>query len=78
MCIAIPSRVIEIRGSTATVERFGERLEVNLMLLPEPVEPGDFLIVQARAWAIEKIGAEEAERSLELFRECFALLEAEA
>jgi hydrogenase expression/formation protein HypC len=77
MCIAIPSRVVEIRGSTATVERFGERLEVSLMMLAEPVEPGDFLIVQARSWAVEKLGAEDAERALELFRECFSLLEAE-
>ena len=35
MCVAIPSRVVESDGSTATVERFGEQLEVSLMLLAE-------------------------------------------
>jgi hydrogenase expression/formation protein HypC len=69
MCIAIPSQVIEIIDSTATVQRFGEQLSVSLMLLPEPVELGDYVIVQARSFAIEKIPAEEAEKSLALFRE---------
>lgn len=69
MCVAIPSRVIELAETTATVERFGERLDVSLMLLPEPVELGDYVIVQARAYAVEKMGAAEAEESLALFRE---------
>lgn len=78
MCIAIPSRVVAIHGTTATVERFGERLEVSLLMLPEPVEAGDFLIVQARSWAVEKLGADEAEQALALFREWLAPAEADA
>jgi len=77
MCVAIPSRVVELHGPTATVERFGERLEVSLLLLGEPVEAGDFLIVQARSWAVEKLDADEAERALALFRECLASGEAD-
>jgi hydrogenase expression/formation protein HypC len=69
MCIAIPSKVIEIGDSTATVERFGEQLVVSTMLLSDPVELGDYVIVQARTYAIEKVGAAEARESLELFRE---------
>jgi hydrogenase expression/formation protein HypC len=72
MCVAIPSRVVELDETTATVERFGDRLVVSLILLHEPVELGDYLIVQARAYAVEKIGAEEAEQSLALFREWLA------
>jgi hydrogenase expression/formation protein HypC len=72
MCVAIPSRVVELDETTATVERFGDRLVVSLILLPEPVELGDYVIVQARAYAVEKIGEEEAEQSLALFREWLA------
>jgi hydrogenase expression/formation protein HypC len=72
MCIAIPSRVVAIHGPTATVERFGERLEVSLLMLAEPVEAGDFVVVQARSWAVEKLGADEAESALALFRELLA------
>lgn len=73
MCIAIPSKVVEIRDSLATVERFGERLVVSTLLLPEPVEPGDYVILQARTYAVEKIGEAEALESLALFREWLAL-----
>ena len=73
MCVAIPSRVVEIGNSTATVERFGERLVVSTLLLPDPVELGDYVILQARRYAIEKIGAAEAQQSLALFREWLAL-----
>lgn len=65
MCIAIPARVIELRETSARVERYGEQLEVSLMLLEEPVAPGDYLIVQARAFAVRKIDADEA---LEIYR----------
>jgi hydrogenase expression/formation protein HypC len=73
MCIAIPSKVIEIGDSTATVERFGEQLVVSTMLLSDPVELGDYVIVQARTYAIEKVGVAEARESLELFREWLAM-----
>jgi hydrogenase expression/formation protein HypC len=69
MCIAIPSIVVEFNDSTATVERFGERIVVSLLMLPEPVEIGDYLIIQARSFAVEKIDSEAAEESLKLFRD---------
>lgn len=77
MCIAIPSRVVTHDDSTATVERFGERLIVSLALLDEPVEIGDYVIVQARSFAVEKLAAEDAEQSLALFRECLRLIDEE-
>lgn len=78
MCVAIPSRVVEIGESTATVERFGERLVVSTLLLPDPVELGDYVILRARRYAIEKIGAAEAQESLALFREWSAMIDDEA
>jgi hydrogenase expression/formation protein HypC len=72
MCIAIPSRVVAIDDATATVERFGERIVVSTLMLDEPVSVGDYLIVQAQAFAVEKLGAEQARESLALFRELLA------
>jgi len=77
MCVAIPSRVVAIDDSMATVERFGERLVVSTLLLPDPVELGDYLILQARSFAVEKIGAAEAQQSLALYREWLGMADDE-
>jgi len=70
MCIALPARVLEVSGMNARVERYGEQLEVSLLLLAEePVAPGDYLILQAGAWAVEKIAPEEALEICRLFEE---------
>lgn len=69
MCIAIPARVVAVDGLTAEVERFGERSSVSLFLLAEPVAAGDYLILQAQRFAVEKIGPAEAEAAWRLFAE---------
>jgi len=78
MCVAIPSQVVDIGDSTLTVERLGERIVVSRMLLTDAVELGDYVIIQARAYAIEKVGAAEAQESLALFREWIALADTDA
>lgn len=69
MCLAIPSRVVSVDGRMAVVERYGERLAVDLMLMAEPVAPGDYLIVQARRLAVERVPPEDAEAAHALFDE---------
>ncbi|KAB2934148.1 MAG: HypC/HybG/HupF family hydrogenase formation chaperone [Candidatus Contendobacter sp.] len=69
MCIAIPARVVELRETSALVERYGERLEVSLLLLDDPVAPGDYLIVQAQTFAVRKIDPDEAMEAYRLFDE---------
>ncbi len=69
MCVAIPAQVIEVCGASAVVERYGERLDVSLLLLEDEVAVGDFLILQARAYAVEKIAPEEAAEIYRLFDE---------
>ena len=69
MCIAIPAQVVEVHGTSAVVERYGERLEVSLLLLQDEVAVGDFLILQACAFAVEKIAPEEATEIYRLFDE---------
>ena len=67
MCIAIPGRVVAVGEQTAEVERYGERLTVSLLLLPEPVEVGDYVTIQARAHAVAKISPGEAQEIYRLF-----------
>ena len=69
MCIAIPAQVIELHETSAVVERYGERLEVSLLLLEESVALGDYLIIQAQTYAVRKMDPEEALASYRLFDE---------
>lgn len=71
MCLAIPAEVIRIEDDMATV-RVGEALrKASLMLLPEPAELGDYVIVHA-GFALHKVDPEEARESLRLLRELAA------
>ncbi|MCX8031674.1 MAG: HypC/HybG/HupF family hydrogenase formation chaperone [Thermodesulfovibrionales bacterium] len=54
MCIALPSKVISKRDLLAIVDVYGARTEVSLILLPEDVEEGDYVLVHA-GFAIQKI-----------------------
>lgn len=68
MCLAIPAEVVHIEDEMATV-RVGEALrKASLMLLPEPAELGDYVIVHA-GFALHKVEPEEARESLRLLRE---------
>jgi len=67
MCLAIPSKVIEINDLMATVEIDGIRRSASLMLL-DNVELNDYVIVHA-GFAIHKIDPVEAEQTIELFHE---------
>jgi hydrogenase expression/formation protein HypC len=66
MCLAIPSRIVSTDGFTAVVDVCGARREANLMLLPEEVAPGDFVLVHA-GFAMQRVDRESAEESLKFF-----------
>ena len=68
MCVAIPSKIISKDDLMATVEVYGARRQVNLMLLPEEAEVGDYVLVHA-GFAIQKIDEEAGQESLKLFDE---------
>ncbi|MCL5024758.1 MAG: HypC/HybG/HupF family hydrogenase formation chaperone [Nitrospirae bacterium] len=68
MCLAIPSRIVGINALLATVDVYGARRDISLMLLPEEVEVGDFVIVHA-GFAIQKIDREAGNEALKLIRE---------
>lgn len=57
MCLAIPSKVISINNYVATIDVYGARKEISTLLLPEPPEIGEYVLVHA-GFAIQKIAAE--------------------
>ena len=67
MCLAIPARVIELRGDMATVDMEGIRREVNVLLVPG-IKTGEYVIVHA-GFAIGKLDEHEALDSLRLIRQ---------
>ncbi len=68
MCVAIPAKIISKDDLMATIEVYGARRQVNLMLLPEEAEVGDYVLVHA-GFAIQKIDQEAGQESLKLFDE---------
>jgi len=72
MCLAIPSKVVAIKDKMGTIDVSGVRREVSLLLLPEEVTLGDFVLVHA-GFAIQKIDPEAAEEALKLIQEIGAL-----
>ena len=73
MCLAIPAKVMSIKGDEARVD-FGEGVlrEVNVTLVDAKV--GDYVLVHA-GYAIQVLSEEEALETLRLWNE---VLEAEA
>jgi len=72
MCLGIPMQVIAVDGLTARCEARGVERTVSLMLLqPDPVEPGDVLLVH-RGEATATMTREQAELSWALLDELLA------
>ncbi len=72
MCLAIPSKVIEINDNMGTIDVAGVRREASLLLLEDP-QVGDWVIVHA-GFAIQKIDEAAALESLRYLREAAQLL----
>jgi hydrogenase expression/formation protein HypC len=72
MCLAIPSKVVEINDSMGIIDVAGVRREASLLLLENP-QVGDWVIVHA-GFAIQKIDEATAQESLRYLREAAQLL----
>ena len=57
MCLAVPSKIISINSEMATIDVYGARKDVSIMLLPEEPRIGDYVLVHA-GFAIQSIKAE--------------------
>ncbi|MBS0347206.1 MAG: HypC/HybG/HupF family hydrogenase formation chaperone [Proteobacteria bacterium] len=68
MCLAIPTRVVELLpDGQALVDLGGVRKTISLELVDD-VAPGDYVIVHV-GYALTRLDPEEAERTLALMRE---------
>ena len=73
MCLAIPSKIVEIENGMATIDVDGVQRSASLMLL-EDASVGDFVIVHA-GFAIQKLDAAAAAESIRLLREAAAMVD---
>jgi len=71
MCLAVPSKIIEINDTLAKVEVDGVVREASLMLL-EDAGIGDYVIVHA-GFAISKVDEESALQTIEDMRKILEL-----
>ena len=67
MCLAIPLKLVEINGNTATGEAMGMRREIRVDFIENP-KVGDYVIVHA-GFAIERLPEVQAKEDLEAWEE---------
>ncbi len=73
MCLAIPARITEkLHDDMAVVDLGGVRKEISLALVDD-AEIGDYVIVHV-GYALSKLDADEAAKTLALFAEIAAAL----
>ena len=69
MCLAVPAKVLEIKGDRAVVDFGGVKREISLLLVKrEEVREGSFVLVHT-GYAIAVLDEEEARETLEIWRE---------
>ncbi|MBW1837290.1 MAG: HypC/HybG/HupF family hydrogenase formation chaperone [Deltaproteobacteria bacterium] len=73
MCLAIPSKITQIKNNMATIDVDGVKRKASLLLL-ENAGIGDYVIVHA-GFAIHKIDEAAALETLKLLKEAVALVE---
>lgn len=76
MCLAIPAKVVEIKGEIAKVD-FGEGVlrEVNVVLVEAKID--EYVLIHA-GYAIQVVDREEAAETLRLWNEILSMEESNA
>lgn len=73
MCLAIPSKIVEINDAMAVIDVDGVRRECSLLMLEDP-KVGEYVIVHA-GFALHTIDEDAAMESLKLLREAAAMMD---
>ena len=73
MCLAVPLKLIEINGKTATGEAMGLTRQLRVDFIKDP-QVGDYVMVHA-GFAIERLPEGQALADLEAWEEMEAALE---
>jgi hydrogenase expression/formation protein HypC len=71
MCLGVPGRVLEVRGTIARVDFFGVQRDTRLDLVDEPVAPGDYVLNHV-GFAIRRIAPSEIMETLALYERLMA------
>jgi len=67
MCLAVPSKIIKIKGTMAEVDAGGIIKKVDVRLL-KGIKKGEYVLVHA-GFAIQKLSPADAAETLALFKE---------
>ena len=67
MCLAIPARIVELKGDNAVVDAMGNRFRAKTALLPD-AKLGSLVLVHA-GFAISLVDEEEAKKTWQLIAE---------
>jgi hydrogenase expression/formation protein HypC len=73
MCLAIPSKIVEINNNIATLDVDGVKRKASLILLEDP-KVGEYVIVHA-GFAINRIDESAAMETLKILREAASMSE---
>ena len=78
MCLAIPSKVIDINKetNTATLDTLGVTRKASLDLMQDDVAIGDFVLLHI-GYVMGKIDVQDAQESLELYAQMIAAMQDE-
>jgi len=73
MCLAIPSKILSVKGHIAEIDVGGNTKEVNITLTPE-AKAGDYVLLHA-GFAIQIIDEKYAEEIFDAWEEAYAALQ---
>ena len=66
MCLAVPMKIVEIKGDEGFVESSGLKRKANLSLIKSP-KIGEYVLLHA-GFAIEKVKEKEAQKTLKALK----------
>ena len=70
MCLAVPGRIVSVEGTCARVDFGGVERDIYLDMMPD-AGVGAWVLAHA-GFAIQRVSAEEAAQTLQLFEELAA------
>lgn len=73
MCLAIPSKILSVKGSFAEIDVGGNTKEINITLTPE-AKVGDYVLVHA-GFSINVIDEKSAEEIFDAWEVAYAALQ---
>lgn len=65
MCVGVPGIIESCDDATAIVDIAGTKREISLLLMPEPVTAGDWVLVHA-GFAMTALDPDEAKETLQM------------